>query len=1002
MSPAVWELAYEEKLTALHRHALQLGLANNIDEIANTTLHAMEFALGFDFADVTVVENGGLRVRGSRGARPLLIETPLSGRGVKSKAANTRKTLRISDTRKEPAYLDDKGSDWKGPPTMLSELAVPVVVDGESVAVLNVESRQRAAFSRDDQELLEILAFHVGSVFKRLKYEEKIIALHKHASLLRLASSIDEITKHTLDAMEFAIGFDFAEILVVETGRLKVVGMRGTTSVYEMSLNGPGIIARVANTKKSIRISDTRKDPDYVDPGGFRWKGPLTMLSEVVVPVMVDNEVRALLNIENTQLDAFSSEDQTLLEILASHVGSAMKRLKYENRLMALHWHAQNLASVTSIDQIVEHTLDAMTDGLGFDYANINFVENGRLITKGSRGAKSFYNPALPLDGPGVIVKAANQQTSIRVADTRQEPSFVDLMGLDWKGPPSTLSELAVPVLVDGVAVAVLNVESAKPDSFATEDQTLLETLAIHVGSSVRRLKNITDRRDAETEIRKLSQFLESIIDNASVWLNVLDQNSNVLTWNKAAEEISGYSRGEVVGHDKIWKWLYPDEQYRKEVAETTTRIIQNELHGENVETSIKRKDGQTRIISWNSRALFDLNHIPIGSVAIGRDITEQARLRQELDRYSRHLEELVGERTMSLQESQERLNTIIQASPEGIVVTDQSGIIVDCNPAALRHYTSREQLVGKKLIELIAGKDRDMASVMFNKIAEAGTIRDLGYTLCGSKGREFPAAISASVIKDAGGIPVAYIAIVKDLTEQNEIQERLRKAERMAVIGETAAMVGHDLRNPLQGISGAAYVLRQSLGSKADAQTLEMLAAIDNGLQYADKIVKELLDYSREIRLELSETDVKALVDAVLLQVKIPENVTVRNMTQATPKLLIDEAKTQRVFVNLTSNAIDAMPNGGELRISSTESNGAMEIKFADTGEGIPDTIMQNLWKPLRTTKSRGMGLGLAICKRILEAHGGSIEVESAPGKGTTFTIRLPIKPEARESILA
>lgn len=100
--------------------------------------------------------------------------------------------------------------------------------------------------------------------------------------------------------------------------------------------------------------------------------------------------------------------------------------------------------------------------------------------------------------------------------------------------------------------------------------------------------------------------------------------------------------------------------------------------------------------------------------------------------------------------------------------------------------------------------------------------------------------------MKDAAGVAVAYVAVVKDLTEQIEVQDRLRRAERMAVIGETAAMVGHDLRNPLQGISGAAYVLRQKWGPSADVQTMEMLGLIDNGLDYADKIVKELLDYSR------------------------------------------------------------------------------------------------------------------------------------------------------------
>jgi signal transduction histidine kinase len=238
-------------------------------------------------------------------------------------------------------------------------------------------------------------------------------------------------------------------------------------------------------------------------------------------------------------------------------------------------------------------------------------------------------------------------------------------------------------------------------------------------------------------------------------------------------------------------------------------------------------------------------------------------------------------------------------------------------------------------------------------------------------------------------------VVSIIDLTERKEMEQRLQQAERLAAVGETAAMVGHDLRNPLQGIAGALYILRRKFGSTADSETREMLALIEGGLDYADNIVRGLLDYSREIRLEFTETTAKAVAEAALLQVKIPENVKVRDLTQDQPRLLIDAGKTQRVFVNLIGNAIDAMPKGGELTITSTEAREILEVKFSDTGEGIPDDVMRSIWKPLKTTKSKGMGLGLAICKRIVEAHGGSIEVESSLGKGSTFTIRIPIKPK-------
>jgi PAS domain S-box-containing protein len=354
------------------------------------------------------------------------------------------------------------------------------------------------------------------------------------------------------------------------------------------------------------------------------------------------------------------------------------------------------------------------------------------------------------------------------------------------------------------------------------------------------------------------------------------------------------------------------------------------------------------------------------------------------------------------LTESRERLSTIIQASPEGIIVASLKGYIVDCNQAALQlhHCSLSNQLIGRNVTELIAKKDQELADETFRRLSALGSVKDVECTLVTRDGREFPGQFSASIVRNAAGSPIAYVAVVKDLTEHNQIQERLRRSERMAAIGQTAAMVGHDLRNPLQGISGAAYVLRQKLGSKGDAESVEMFSLIDTGVKYADNIVKELLDYSNEIHLEQSETTPNVVIQAALRQVKIPENITIRNLTQNTPRLLIDAAKMQRVFVNLVSNAIDAMPKGGNLSITSTESNEILEFRFADTGKGIPDDAMANLWKPFKTTKSTGMGLGLAISKRIVEAHGGSIQAESILGEGSTFTVKLPIRNKAQTII--
>ena len=150
-------------------------------------------------------------------------------------------------------------------------------------------------------------------------------------------------------------------------------------------------------------------------------------------------------------------------------------------------------------------------------------------------------------------------------------------------------------------------------------------------------VRDITKRKQAEEEIRQLSQFQESIIDNANVWLNVLDKEGNVLVWNKAAEAISGYRREEVVGHDRIWEWLYPDEIYRKQVFERAKAVIEGKESYKDDETTIRAKDGQARIISWNERTLLDEKGEPIGSIALGRDVSERKQIEERLAYMATH-----------------------------------------------------------------------------------------------------------------------------------------------------------------------------------------------------------------------------------------------------------------------------------------------------------------------------------------------------------------------------
>jgi PAS domain S-box-containing protein len=237
-------------------------------------------------------------------------------------------------------------------------------------------------------------------------------------------------------------------------------------------------------------------------------------------------------------------------------------------------------------------------------------------------------------------------------------------------------------------------------------------------------------------------------------------------------------------------------------------------------------------------------------------------------------------------------------------------------------------------------------------------------------------------------------LTVAERTNELVQAQERLLMAERLAAIGELAGWVGHDLRNPLTSIKNAAYFLRKKQGNFVGESGAEMLTVIDRAVEQANKIVNDLLDYSREIHLELEEYSPKSLLDYVLLSLNLPAGIKVVNHTESFPTVWVDQSKIERVFLNLIKNAVEAMPEGGMLKIRSQQNGENVEIAFSDTGTGMSRDVMAKIFTPLFTTKAQGMGFGLAICKRIIEAHGGKISVESAHEKGTTFTVTLPIEP--------
>jgi signal transduction histidine kinase len=233
---------------------------------------------------------------------------------------------------------------------------------------------------------------------------------------------------------------------------------------------------------------------------------------------------------------------------------------------------------------------------------------------------------------------------------------------------------------------------------------------------------------------------------------------------------------------------------------------------------------------------------------------------------------------------------------------------------------------------------------------------------------------------------------------ELKSAQERLIRTEKLAAIGQLAGGVGHELRNPLGAIKNAVYyikgkVVKSELAQK-EPRVVEFLGIVDDEINASNKIINDLLSFSRVGKPAASPARIETVINDAISHITIPENVRLtKNVLIGLPEIIIDTDQIRQVLVNIFTNAIQAMPEGGELGVTARENTNYMEVEISDTGTGIPKEIIGKVFDPLYTTKAKGIGLGLAVCKSIIDRHEGQINVASSVGKGTTFTIKLPLK---------
>jgi PAS domain S-box-containing protein len=561
---------------------------------------------------------------------------------------------------------------------------------------------------------------------------------------------------------------------------------------------------------------------------------------------------------------------------------------------------------------------------------------------------------------------------------------------------------------------------------------------------------DLSEIKRIEEELERSERFLRAIIDNFPSPIFVKDRALRYVLTNRAYEEYLGRSREEILG--KTDYELYPKDQadfFRKWDEVVIERGSPVDIP-EEVSTDA---GGAVHTLYVKKAPLKDERGEVTHIIGVTIDITEKKRIEEELRRDGEELRAIqeatlgiidkvalgelmqaILERASSITGAPHGFIYILQPDGQEMVMAAGTGAFKGHKDLKLRRgqgasglalETGEIQVINdyRSFPNRIPGFEWISSIVCVPLLSKDGAMGVLG--LCHSEeGKTFDrksirllerfGRIASIALENARLLSKAEEEVARRAEAEAALRRHLEGAERLleektkelqrieeiAAIGRVAAMVGHDLRNPLQVLVNLIYLMEESLAASEDsariARELRLDLILNNmkkQIEYMNKIVSDLQDYARPITPELVETDLRAFAEDVLSSLSIPEGIKVKVEIEEGIKLMIDPALMRRVFVNLINNAIQAMPNGGSLRIAAKVEGGWASVSFEDTGVGIPKENLDRLFKPLFTTKSKGMGFGLAVCKRIVEAHGGTIGVESEVGKGSKFTIRLPIR---------
>ncbi len=1004
-----------EKITSIASSTLELR------EILDTIAHTLVEALNKDVCSICLLKPERkvicIEAAKGRGRESVTVFCIEDDDGTVDAMFHDASPVVIEDIRKTPHIRSILRPDADD---LLSLLAVPVVRDDKIAGILMLQTRDVYAYDEDEINILTIISHNVSAavrnadLYRNVKTQlDELKVIHEIGKAITSILNIDELLPYICEEVSKVFNVTGCVLRLIEGNTIRIKASYGRMAGLDLEMDlriGEGIAGNVAYTGVPFLTDETTGIPDNLRAPGIE------ATSVICVPLTIGDRIIGTLGLYDKQdewgMTAFTEDDLKSLMTFASVSSIAIENA----RLYRAEIEKEQEVSQTKdyLKSLIDNSADAIITS-----------DTEGMITSWNKGAEKIYGYTedevigrfLPMVPPFLEEEEKTFMQKINRGETLRN---IETIRQTKKGRLIEVSLTLSPILDSSG-----NVTGISGISRDISRKKLVEKELIRKNQELSRLFFINSVVRSTLELDKLLKMVLTVVTmgdglgfNRAI-LFLVDESKNVLQGKMGVgpaspEEakniwlsIEGKSLGAIIediengpiyldSHlDKLSQQLSVNLDEESILCQCVKEKRPFNLHNARSEPLVTPY--LVQMLGADSFGIVPLisrdriiGLIWVDNLFTGRPIKDEDL--QFLMGFSSHIASAIENARLfeNVTLAQSELKNIFESISDMVYYTDSDYTIRRVNQAVVKKIgRPEEEIIGQKCYKVFHGKEEPWELCPHHKSSNlqqpyVGELEDpyLGGTF----------VVSNSPIFDSSGTYVGTVHISRDITELRNLRERVVHSERMAALGELAARVAHEIRNPLISIGGFA----RRLEKKLSGDTQEYAKIIVNEVTRLENILKEILGFVKSSRVNKSNVNINELMDSIvdfiMPEMDERQNIISREFSAQNIVAVIDPDRIKEAILNIVSNAAQATEHGKIVVRTAIEGNEAV-IELTDTGCGIKEEDVKNIFNPFFTTKPQGTGLGLAVTHKIIQEHNGKIKVESKWGGGTVFKIYLPVR---------